>query len=215
MIGGRNFRTIHSGNWDVERRLRDMDAHGVAAQVLSPMPELLSYWFTAQDGLEIARHVNEYIVGKCHAAPGRLFGLGTVPLQDPENASQELGHIKAAGLLGVELGSNVNGQYLGAPQFLPFFQEVERLGLAVFVHALHPTVAQHLSNASLVNPIGFPIDTCLTIVSLMAGGTAERCRTLRLAFSHGGGVLHPFSSPVITTSGAALGTRSRRQRNFG
>jgi len=98
-------------------------------------------------------------------------------------------YCKAAGLLGVELGSNVNGQYLGAPQFLPFFQEVERLGLAVFVHALHPTVAQHLSNASLVNPIGFPIDTCLTIVSLMAGGTAERCRTLRLAFSHGGGVL--------------------------
>ena len=29
MIAGENFRTVHSGNWDYERRLRDMESHGV------------------------------------------------------------------------------------------------------------------------------------------------------------------------------------------
>ena len=28
MIGGENYRTVHDGNWNVERRLRDMKAHG-------------------------------------------------------------------------------------------------------------------------------------------------------------------------------------------
>jgi hypothetical protein len=49
MIGGANFRTIHSGNWDSERRIRDLEQHGIAAQVISPMPELLSYWSAPQD----------------------------------------------------------------------------------------------------------------------------------------------------------------------
>jgi aminocarboxymuconate-semialdehyde decarboxylase len=194
MIGGSNFRTVHSGSWDVTRRLHEMEEHGVAAQVLSPMPELLSYWFTAEDALEFSLHVNDVIAWMCDSAPGRLFGLGMVPLQDPVRAAKALAHIQALGLRGVELGSNVNGRYLGAPEFLPFFQEVERLGLSVFVHALHPTVKEHLPNASLLNPIGFPIDTCLSIVSLMAGGTAGKCPALRVAFSHGGGVF-PFLLP--------------------
>ena len=28
MIGGENYRTVHDGNWNVERRLSDMKAHG-------------------------------------------------------------------------------------------------------------------------------------------------------------------------------------------
>jgi aminocarboxymuconate-semialdehyde decarboxylase len=194
MIGGSNFRTIHSGNWDPERRLRDMDQHGITAQVISPMPELLSYWFAPQDALDFGQHVNDSILHMCQAAPERLFGLGMVPLQDPDRAAKALASVKSAGLHGVELGSNVNGRYLGAPDFLPFFQEVERLGLCVFVHALHPTVVEHLPSHSLGNPIGFPIDTCLSIVSLMASGTAQRCPNLRIAFSHGGGVF-PFLLP--------------------
>jgi len=32
----------------------------------------------------------------------------------------------------------VDGKSLGMAEFQPFFQEAERLGLAVFVHALRP-----------------------------------------------------------------------------
>jgi aminocarboxymuconate-semialdehyde decarboxylase len=193
MIGGQNFRTVHSGNWDVARRLRDMDAHGADAEAISPMPELLSYWFDAKDGLDFCRHLNEYIAGMCAAAPKRFFGLGAVPLQDPDLASQELTNVKQIGLAGVELGSNILGKSLGDARFLGFFQEAERLGLAVFVHALHPTVGDRIS-AGQMNSIGFPTDTAFTIASLIGGGTAARCPNLRIAFSHGGGSF-PFMLP--------------------
>lgn len=191
MIDGENFRTVHSGNWDNDKRLKDMESHGVVAEAISPMPELLSYWFTPQDGLDFARHVNQYIRGMVERSPGHFFGLGMVPLQDPDLASKELSNIKSMGLLGVELGSNVEDKYLGAPEFLGFFQEAERLGMAVFVHSLHPTMMDAFPTPALSNPVGFPTETCLTIASFIASGTAEKVPNLRIAWSHGGGTF-PF-----------------------
>jgi aminocarboxymuconate-semialdehyde decarboxylase len=196
MIAKENFRTVHSGNWDVERRLRDMDEHGVDAHVISPMPELLSYWFTSEDGLQFCRYTNEFIVAMCSAAPGRFYGLGAVPLQDPDLAAKELSNVMAMGLAGIEVGSNILGKSLGDERFWGFFQEAERLKVPIFVHALHPTVAGRISGAQM-NPIGFPTDTGLTIASIIGSGLAEKCPNLRLAFSHGGGTF-PFMLPRYT-----------------
>lgn len=196
MIGGENFRTVHSGNWDVERRLRDMEASGVDAEAVSPMPELLSYWFTPEDALDFCRYVNEFIAGLCQAAPGRFFGLGAVPLQDPDLAAKELQTVLDMGLVGIELGSNILGASLGEERFLGFFQEAERLGVPIFVHALHPRVTGSIKG-DLMNPIGFPTDTGLTIASMIGSGTAEKTPNLRIAFSHGGGTF-PFMLPRLT-----------------
>jgi len=194
MIGGENYRTVHDGNWNVERRLRDMKAHGADVEVISPMPELCAYWFTPGDALDFCRYTNDVVARMCTAAPGRFIGLGIVPLQDPELAAKELGHIKALGFPGIELGSNVNGQSLGMPEFKSFFQEAERLGVAIFVHALRPTMMERFPTKALFNPVGYPTDTSLTIASMIDGGTAEKCPSLRIAFSHGGGTF-PFLLP--------------------
>jgi aminocarboxymuconate-semialdehyde decarboxylase len=194
MIGGGNYRTVHDGNWSVERRLRDMKAQSVDVEVISPMPELCAYWFTAADALDFCRYTNDVIVRMCAAAPGRFIGLGIVPLQDPEMAAKELAHIKSLGFPGVELGSNVNGQSLGMAKFQGFFQEAERLGIAVFVHALRPTMMERFPTKALFNPVGYPTDTSLSIASMIDGGTAEKCPRLKIAFSHGGGTF-PFLLP--------------------
>jgi aminocarboxymuconate-semialdehyde decarboxylase len=186
MIGGENYRTVHRGAWEADRRVSDMQAQGVDAEAISPMPELLSYWFSPRDGLDFCRYLNEFILGLCAAKPGRFYGLGAVPLQDPDLAARELASIKAMGLTGIELGSNVNGKSLGDPEFAGFFQEADRLQVPIFVHALRPTIMDRIPDA-LSNPIGFPTDTSLSIASLIGGGTAAKCPTLRIAFSHGGG----------------------------
>jgi aminocarboxymuconate-semialdehyde decarboxylase len=191
MIEGRNFRTVHSGNWEVQRRLKDMDSHSATAQAISPMPELMSYWFTPEDGLDFSRYVNEYIAGMCEQAPDRLFGLGMVPLQDPDLAAKELSNIKDMGLAGIELGTHVNGRSIGMPEFQDFYKEAERLGVAIFVHALHPTMMERLPERSQANPIGFPTEVALAIGSIIGSGIAEACPDLRIAFSHGGGAF-PF-----------------------
>jgi aminocarboxymuconate-semialdehyde decarboxylase len=114
-----------------------------------------------------------------------------VPLQDPELAAKELASLRSDhGLLGVEIGSNINGRVPGDPHFDPFFAEAERLGMAVFVHALHPVATDRLIGPPALVPfVGFPIDTGLAAISMISGGTLARFPRLRIAFSHGGGTL--------------------------
>ncbi len=197
MIAGSNFRTVTDQTWSVGRRLEDMDREGVDAQVISPMPELLSYWMPVDDALAIGECLNEYIARMVQDAPGRFHGLGTVPLQDPDAAAKALAAIDALGLRGIEVGSNILGRSLGEERFLPFWKEVERRNLAVFVHALHPTFVERLTGPEqVVNAAGFPTDTGLTMASLIASGTLQACPHLRMAFSHGGGSF-PFILPRL------------------
>lgn len=188
MIDGKNFRTVTDECWDVERRADAMTRMGIARQVLSPMPELLSYWLPLEDALPLTRHVNDTIAAMVARAPDKFFGLGGVPLQDPDAATRELERLMADGFKGVELGSNINGAALGDPKFAGFFARAEELGAAVFVHALHPSGKERIVGPpGLMAFIGFPLETAYCIASLMTGGTLTRHPRLRLAFSHGGG----------------------------
>jgi aminocarboxymuconate-semialdehyde decarboxylase len=193
LMGKKPFREIDERSWDVGRRVADMDRDAVAAQVLSPMPELLSYWLDPAPATELARYVNGAIAKMVAARPDRFYGLGSVPLQDPVRAAEELRLVKERfGLSGVEVGSNINGRYLGDESFEPFFAAAEELGLAVFVHALHPLQASHLASPALVPFAAFPVDTAFCATSLIMAGVLERFPRLRIGFSHGGGVLAPL-----------------------
>lgn len=193
-MGKRAFREIDDRSWSPARRVEDMDRDGVAAQALSPMPELLSYWLDAGPALELARHVNHAIGEIVAGRPDRFFGLGTVPLQEPDIAAKEARDLKSRfGLAGVEVGSNVAGAYLGDARFDPFFAACEAEGLAIFVHSLHPLSTRDLARHPMLVPFaGFTVDTGLCAASLIMDGVLERFPSLRIGFSHGGGVLAPL-----------------------
>ena len=188
MISGRNFRTVTDECWSVEVRLKDMDEVGVSRQAVSVMPELLTYWAEAPHARDFGRHLNEGIMALVQQAPDRFSGLGMVPMQDPDLAAKELTNVKALGMVGVEIGSNVGGLPIGDPRFLPFFEEAARLGMAVFVHSFHPLGSERLVGpGTLDNYIGFPLDQAFAMASLITGGVLERCPNVRIACSHGGG----------------------------
>lgn len=189
MLGTREFRKLDNRSWDVPRRLSDMDAEDVAIQALSPMPDLLSYWIDAASALELARHINGAIATMIAAAPDRFTGLGMVPLQNPDLAAAELTRLKNEGLVGIEIGSNIDGVSPGDARFDPVYAECERLGLAVFVHALRPTTTDRLVGPKppLAAFIGFPSDVGFAAASFVSGRTLEKFPALRIGFSHGGG----------------------------
>jgi aminocarboxymuconate-semialdehyde decarboxylase len=194
MIAGKEFRLVDSRCWDTARRLADMNGEEVGMQVLSPMPELLSYWFEPKDGLALSRHVNRAISEMIRKAPDRFAGLGMVPLQDPDLATKELAVLRSEyGLSGVEIGSNILGRPPGDPSFDAFFAEAERLDLAVFVHALHPAATDRIVGpAQLVAFIGFPADVGFAAASCITTGMLTKYPRLRIAFSPGGGTLASF-----------------------
>lgn len=191
MIDGKVYRTVSDQCWDPAVRHADMERTGVTRQVLSPMPELLSYWLDPQDGARLCRYLNETLATFVGGEPSRFAGLGAVPLQDVDAAVAELDHaVHALGLAGVEIGTNVNGVVIGDERFEPFFAAAEAWGAAVFVHALRPAGMDRLVGpAVLEQVVAFPGEVGLAAASMLTGGMLARHPGLRIAFSHGGGTL--------------------------
>jgi aminocarboxymuconate-semialdehyde decarboxylase len=189
MIAGKVFRTVSDHCWSLERRLEVMEAARIERQVLSPMPELLSYWLESEDAESLGRHVNDTIATMVADGKGRFAGLGMVPMQDPDRAVAELERLMTMGFKGVEIGTNVNGVSIGDKRYAAFFATAERLGAAIFVHALHPAGTERLVGPPNMPALAlFPCETSTAIVSLMMAGIIGRHPKLRIAFSHGGGV---------------------------
>ncbi|MEX2598846.1 MAG: amidohydrolase family protein, partial [Dehalococcoidia bacterium] len=189
VINGKTFRLFRDVCWNTANRVADLPRLGTEQQVLSPLPELLMYQLHPQDGADMARYLNETIAAMVDSEPDSFHGLGTVPLQDVELAIAELRYIKALGLLGVEIRSNVEGTNLGDATLRPVFKEAEALGLAVFVHAYNPTFKDRLPNVSpdiANNAVGFPAEIALAGASLIWDGVLADCPDLRVCMSHGG-----------------------------
>jgi aminocarboxymuconate-semialdehyde decarboxylase len=190
-VHGKHYRTLSEKSWSSAHRLADLPAMGLATQVVSPMPELLSYWLSLADAQPLIRFLNEHTAAMCGESGGRLLGLAAVPLQDVDAAIAELRHaIGSLGLAGVEIGSNIDGVVVGDRRFDPFFEACVDLDVPVFVHALRPAGMERLVGpAPLQQVLAYPTDVGLAAASVITGGLLQRQPRLRIAFSHGGGTL--------------------------
>ena len=191
MVGGKHYRTVSEKCWSPTRRLADLPEMGLAAQVVSPMPELLSYWLELADAQPLIRYLNEQTAQICAESGGRLLGLAAVPLQSVDAAIAELRYAAdSLRLVGVEVGSNVNGRAIGDARMDAFFEACVALDLPVLVHALKPAGMERLVGpAPLQQVLAYPTDIGLAAASVITGGLLQRHPTLRIAFSHGGGTL--------------------------
>jgi aminocarboxymuconate-semialdehyde decarboxylase len=184
---GVSFRDIDENCWSPEKRIEECDASGVDVQVLSTVPVMFSYWAERKDGAEIARFLNDHIAEIVERFPQRFIGLGTVPMQDTELAIHELERCKELGLVGVQIGTNINQQNLGDDRFFDFFAACQRLDMAIFVHPWDMMGEKDMQKYWLPWLVGMPAECSRAICSLIFSGTLERLPQLRICFAHGGG----------------------------
>ncbi|MDT3671257.1 MAG: amidohydrolase family protein [Aromatoleum sp.] len=189
-VGAREFRSFDDQYWNAERRIATLDRTGVDVQVMSPLPEILSYWLDPKAAEIITDAVNAYAAEMVAQAPKRLTALGVAALQNLPAAVRQLETMRAAGLAGVLVGSNVNGKSVASPEFEPFFAKAEELGLVVFVHGVRPAGVERMVGPALMGAVmGIPHENAMAIASFMMADVLGRFPGLKLVFSHGGGTV--------------------------
>ena len=185
---GPTTRKFDDRSWLASRRIDHMDRYQIAVQVLSPLPELLGYWFEPAATAILCRHTNEVLARMVDAHPTRFAALGALPMNDVALAIEEARRLKSEGFAGVEIGSNINGVSPADERYHELFAALESLDLCVFVHGIRPAVAGRLLGPDVMAPIvGIPFDTALCVASFIATGAPDRWPALRVGFSHGGG----------------------------
>lgn len=188
MIDNNFFREVQSNCWDASTRLIDMDQYGIQIQVLSTIPVLFSYWAQPLDAYDISRFLNDHLADVVRRYPERFIGLGTLPMQDPSLAIQEMERcVHELGLAGIEIGSHINDWNLNDPALLEFYAAAEEMDACLFVHPWDMVGKEKMPRYWLPWLVGMPAETSLAICSMIFGGIFEKFPKLRVAFAHGGG----------------------------
>jgi len=188
-----NASNIHN---DVEKHIADLDEMGIDVQALSINP--FWYWTDVELARKIIQLQNEKLAELCAAHPQRLIALGSVALQHPSLAAEQMEYgFRSLGMRGFAIGGSVNGDDLSAPKFTPFWAKAEELQALIFIHpqsAGAPVDEKRLKgNGFLDNVIGHPVETTLALSHLIQDGTLDLFPRLKICAAHGGGYLPSYS----------------------
>jgi aminocarboxymuconate-semialdehyde decarboxylase len=185
MIGERFARLT-----DLGTRLAAMDAQGVDRQWVSPSPNHFYPWAGEELAAWAAFEANRLIAEHVSGAPGRLAGLGSVPLQHPSRLVACLDDaVLGRGLLGVEIPSFAGDVELSDERLDPFWQRAVELGAIVFLHPFGCSLDERLDRFYLSNAVGQPAENAVALSHLIFSGVLDRHPGLRLVAAHGGGYL--------------------------
>jgi len=191
MQGGNFFRRIVENCWDESLRIKEYEHFNTQVQVVCTIPVMFSYWANPKDCAELSRFLNDHIAELVQQYPKHYIGLGTIPMQDTEEAIKELERIKSLGLVGIQIGSNINDKNLSEDEFFPIFEACSRLGLAVMIHPWQMMGFDSMKKYWLPWLVGMPAETSRAACSMIFGGVLERLPKLRVCFSHAGGSFLP------------------------
>jgi hypothetical protein len=183
-----------------ERRLADMDAAGIAMQVLScPGAQLLP----AEVAIELARNANDKMAAAVREHPDRFAALATLPTAIPDAAADELARcVTELGFVGALVTGRTNGAFLDAPRFDPVIESASRLNVPIYLHPfIPPRAVTDASYAAGLSPIvtarfqtsawGWHQDAAVHFLHLVLSGVLDRYPTLQIILGHWGEMI-PF-----------------------
>jgi predicted TIM-barrel fold metal-dependent hydrolase len=172
--------------WDHEARLEDIDRAGVDLEILSNPP---IYSRMDEHMPEVCRLVNDALATACRRNPERFKALAHLPFNDMSEALTEMARaLDQLGFAGVLVTSNIAGRYLHAADFYPFWEEVSRRKVPVF---MHPASSPFYRDDEPATLLSFPFDTTLSAHKLVYAGLFDRFPEVTLVLAHLGGTL-PF-----------------------
>jgi aminocarboxymuconate-semialdehyde decarboxylase len=186
---GHTVAWIKDGMYDIDARVREMDAKGIDVRVMSLSTPNVYVW-PADQQVEVARRINDAMARICRKHPDRFIGLASLPMRNVEASLIELDRaVNELGMKGIAIGSNVDGLQLDDPLFEKIWARIDELRLPVFEHPMFPKNEDGLEGFELPLRLGFIFDTTLSATRLIYSGVFERYPHFPYVMAHTGGAL--------------------------
>lgn len=183
--GNKDVYGLPHAKWSPKLMLNWMNNINIEKAILSfSLPGI--YYGDIAETKAMARKCNEYMAELIKQYPDRLGGFATLPLPDPNASIEELKYaLDTLKLEGLGLLSNAGYKYFGDESYEPFWEEVNKRKLVVYVHPVQP---EEGVNYTLLNYTYYlKMDTTKTIVDFMRSGYHKKFPDIKFFLSHGGG----------------------------
>ncbi len=191
------FAEMRKGCYDIDERVRDMDANGVLGSMCFPsFPQFCGQLFSRTEDRTVALamlqayndwHIDEW----CGAYPGRFIPLSLPPIWDAELMAAEVRRVAAKGCHAVTFSENP--EKLGWPSFHndhwdPFWEAVSETGTVV---CLHIGSSSELTITSIEAPINVmislqPLNIVQAAADILWSRVLVKFPDVRFALSEGG-----------------------------
>ena len=175
--------------YDVTEHLRWMDEAGIETSVLTlaaPQPT----------SAEVVRKTNETAARIKREHPGRFLFCAALPLPDVNAAIEEakyaLDVLKAD---GIKLATNVNGQYLGAPELDTLFSVLNDRKAVVILHPHRPEpVNRQVMQQTPLAMQEYLSETTRAVSNMISRNVLARYNNIKVVVPHCGAYL-PLAIP--------------------
>ena len=176
-------------HYDAEEHLKWMDKAGIHTSVLTlaaPQPT----------SAEAVRRTNESAAQLKQQHPGRFLFCAALPLPDVNSAIREaiyaIDTLKAD---GIKLATNIQGQYLGAPELDPLFAVLDERKAVIILHPHRPEPVN--SQVMQQTPLAmqeYLSETTRTVTNMISRNVLARHPNLKVVVPHCGAYL-PLAIP--------------------
>lgn len=181
--------------FDVEERLKDMDAGAVTLQVISHAPT------PGSAPIEICRKANNELKSAVQGSKGRFAGFAMIPMNEPAAAAKELERcVKTLGFVGALVNNHEKGRFYDDGEFRPIFSQFQTLDVPIYLHPTVPDPGMAKGYGNYPDVVAHGLDTyCwgwhsetgVHILRLFASGLFDQYPRLKVIIGHMGEML-PF-----------------------
>ena len=186
-----------------DKRLAEMDKHGIEMMILSLNAPAVQAIPETANADEIARRANDYLAEQVARRPSRFQAFAALPMQDPELAITELERcVKTLGFRGAlvngfsQISDHQAPVYYDLPQYWPFWERVEQLGVPFYLHPRNPLPEDsriYAGHPWLLGPTwAFGQETAVHALRLIGSGLFDAYPQLQIVLGHLGEGL-PYS----------------------
>ncbi len=178
-----------SFTWTPQKSIDEMDKAGVTLALLSITTPAVAF-LGREDARRVARESNEYAAQLRRDFPGRFGALATLPMPYVDDCLAEIDYacdvLKAD---GVGLMTSYGDKWLGAREFTPVLEALDKRGAVTFVHPSAANCCVNVLPDIAPSLIEYSTDTTHTIANLIFSGASARAKNIKFVFSHGGGTM--------------------------
>jgi len=188
---------------DVRFRVMDQFARHGYVQVLSLAGPPIELMADGPEALEMARIGTDGMAELALRHPDRFAGfVSSLPMNDPEAAAREAERaLTEAGASGLQLYSNVRGQPLDRPEFLPVFEVAARHDKPILLHPIRGAdmpdyASEDRSRYEIWWTLGWPYETSAAMARIVFSGLFDRFPGLKIVTHHLGAMIPYFEGRV-------------------